>query len=370
METDHRIILGDARSMGDIGPEAVEFVVTSPPYPMIEMWDECFIRMNPAIGEVLAAMDGWGAFELMHEELDKVWHECFRVLRPGSLICVNIGDAVRTLGDNFQMFCNQARITLSMRRAGFVPLPDILWRKQTNAPNKFMGSGMLPVGAYVTYEHEYILIFRKGGKRAFTGAEERANRRRSAFFWEERNRWFSDVWMDLKGTQQEMGDQAARKRSAAYPFELAYRLILMHSVYGDTVLDPFLGTGTTGRAAIAAARNSVGCEWDATLMPVIGNNMSALRPALDRVLLRLSEHRAFMNERADNGSAAAHASALYGFPVVSAQERDIELYVPRRVTKSGAAFRAEHELARGDLPSATYGAPEQDALPLFAHTDP
>ena len=129
-----------------------------------------------------------------------------------------------------------------MARAGFTSLPDILWRKPTNAPNKFMGSGMLPAGAYVTYEHEYILIFRKGGKRAFDRPPRRRQlRRRSAYFWEERNVWFSDVWTDLTGDAPGSRRRETRARSAAFPFELPYRLIQMFSVYGDTVLDPFAG---------------------------------------------------------------------------------------------------------------------------------
>src|SRR5690606_1592163 len=138
-------------------------------------------------------------------------------------------------------------------RLGFANMPNILWRKQTNAPNKFMGSGMLPAGAYVTLEHEWILVFRKAGKRTFRSEAEKKLRRESAFFWEERNTWFSDLW-DLKGVKQKITNSGSRDRSAAYPFELPYRLINMYSVKGDIVLDPFLGTGTTALAAMATER--------------------------------------------------------------------------------------------------------------------
>ncbi len=114
----------------------------------------------------------------------------------------------------------------------------------------------------MTYEHEYVLLFRKGLKRSFGSDREKQNRRASAFFWEERNKWFSDVWMDLVGTVQGLNDRETRSRSAAFPFELAFRLICMHSVYGDTVLDPFLGTGTSLAGAIAAGRNGIGVEID------------------------------------------------------------------------------------------------------------
>ena len=142
--------------------------------------------------------------------LTRVWREVHRVLADGGIACINIGDATRTLGDRFALYPNHARILVRLVELGFVPLPVILWRKQTNAPNKFMGSGMLPPGAYVTLEHEYILIVRKGGKRGFLSEEGKGLRRESAFFWEERNRWFSDVWSDLKGTVQGLSDRKVR----------------------------------------------------------------------------------------------------------------------------------------------------------------
>ena len=88
-----------------------------------------------------------------------------------------------TFDGNFCLFSNHSRILSFLSKLGFTFLPDILWRKETNAPNKFMGSGMLPVSAYVTYEHEYILIVRKGKKRDFTALDEKKLRKESAFFW-------------------------------------------------------------------------------------------------------------------------------------------------------------------------------------------
>ena len=108
----------------------------------------------------------------MHCLLDTVWRECARVVRPGGFVCVNIGDATRKVGDNFRLYTNHSRVTLTLESAGLQSLPLVLWRKQTTAPNKFMGSDMLPSGAYVTLEHEYILVFRKGDKRVFAGASQ------------------------------------------------------------------------------------------------------------------------------------------------------------------------------------------------------
>ncbi len=109
--------------------------------------------------------DGNMAFELMHKELDKVWKEVYRFSRSGGIACINIGDATRKVNSSFKLYPNHARILQHCTNLGFHILPAILWRKQANAPNKFMGSGMLPVGAHVTLEHEHILILRKDDKK-------------------------------------------------------------------------------------------------------------------------------------------------------------------------------------------------------------
>lgn len=328
MQTEHQVHPGDARELGFLAPESVDLVVTSPPYPMVAMWDELFGQLSPAAGEALAAADGPRAFEAMHVELDRVWTGLRRALRPGGIAAINIGDATRTLGGEFALYSNHARILTAAARLGFTVLPDILWRKPTNAPNKFMGSGMLPAGAYVTYEHEYILILRKGGKRAFSTESERARRRRSAFFWEERNQWFSDLWSELPGTQQAL--RAGRDRSAAFPFALAWRLIHMFSVQGDRVLDPFLGTGTTLVAAMCAGRHGLGVERDLSLLPIIETATRNV-PALgnDAVDARLSAHMAFVRARQDAGKTLEHQCEFYSTPVITNQET--ELVMPRPV---------------------------------------
>ena len=259
MQTSHHIVVDDSRELSHVATDEVELVVTSPPYPMIEMWDGLFDELNPEIGAALDAGDGRTAFDLMHAELEAVWSELRRVLVDGGILCINVGDATRTVADSFRVYPNHARVTESLEALGFEPLPDILWRKPTNSAAKFMGSGMLPPNAYATLEHEYILIFRNGTTaRTFPPGSER--RYESAYFWEERNEWFSDVWTDIRGTLQSLDNGELRDRSAAYPFEVPYRLINMYSVYGDTVLDPFWGTGTTSLAAMIAGRNSIGYE--------------------------------------------------------------------------------------------------------------
>ncbi|MBN1422919.1 site-specific DNA-methyltransferase [Candidatus Fermentibacteria bacterium] len=336
MITTHRIYHGDATQMAAIGDGSIDLVVTSPPYPMIAMWDQVFAVGDPRIGHVLAVGDGSTAFALMHGCLDAVWAETFRVLRPGGIACINIGDATRTMQGDFRLYPNHARVLSALMAVGFTPLPDILWRKQTNSPTKFMGSGVLPAGAYVTLEHEYILIVRKGPKRVFVSPEDRRRRRESSFFWEERNHWFSDVWMDVKGTTQNLADREARQRSAAYPLEIPYRLISMFSVKGDVVLDPFLGTGTTSIAALTAARNSIGYELDEALCRIGEASILASAPqARACVEGRVRAHLDFVSNRTSAGKQFRHRNRHYGFAVVAESESDLVLDLPSSVSRAG-----------------------------------
>lgn len=298
METSHKLLFSPAQDMSALPDGSVDLVVTSPPYPMIEMWDTIMAAQNDAIGDALREEKPATAFELMHRELDKVWDECHRTLRNGGFLCINIGDATRTCNDRFRLYNNHARIAQYCTHIGLDELPCILWRKPTNAPNKFMGSGMMPNGAYVTLEHEYILIFRKGNKRVYKKEEDKSIRRDSAFFWEERNSWFSDIW-EFRGTKQSMSRSDTRQRNASFPLELPYRLINMYSQKGDTVLDPFMGLGTTMKAAILSGRNSIGFEIDEGLKDIIRSNIRQANISdLNRYITeRYNRHLAFVEDR-------------------------------------------------------------------------
>ena len=167
--TTHQILTMNSNCMQGIKDKSVDLIVTSPPYPMIEMWDQVFSDQDPSIYEDLNAGNGISAFHKMHSILNSVWEECNRVLSDNGFVCINVGDATRTIDGEFQLYSNHTQIINKFLEMGYSVLPDIHWRKQSNAPNKFMGSGMYPAGAYVTYEHEYILVFRKGRKRVFKG---------------------------------------------------------------------------------------------------------------------------------------------------------------------------------------------------------
>jgi DNA modification methylase len=320
MHTTHDLIFENAQNMKTVEDNSISLVVTSCVYPIIELWDTLFMELNPEIETALSNKKGSIAFELMHKELDKIWNEVHRVLIPGGIACINIGDAVRTIGNNFQLYPNHMRISNHFLNLGFNNLPSILWKKPTNAPNKFMGSGMLPPGAYVTLEHEHILIFRKGGKREFKTEVEKQIRRESAYFWEERNKWFSDTW-DLKGVGQNLKNTSSRERSAAFPFELAYRLINMFSVFNDTVLDPFLGTGTTMVAAMVSGRNSIGIEIDPNFKETIFEKVKGvIKLSENRIKDRITDHQNFVKNREALVGELKYLNEYYKFPVMTKQE--------------------------------------------------
>ncbi|MFP3960680.1 MAG: DNA-methyltransferase [Spirochaetaceae bacterium] len=357
MTTKQEIRFGSAAaSMRQLPDDSVDLVLTSPPYPMIEMWDESFAASAPEVAGALERGEGDTAFALMHEILDDVWRECRRVLRPGGFLCVNIGDATRTLDGNFRLYSNQARISRFCESLGFQSLPPVIWRKQTNAPNKFMGSGMLPSGAYVTLEHEYILILRRGAKRSFT-AEEAARRRKSAFFWEERNAWFSDVW-DFKGARQVLPGNEERARSGAFPLELAHRVVNMYSLQGDLVLDPFLGTGTTAAACLLNARSSLGMERAGRLASVIEETLVRAAETANRLVAeRIAAHRAFIRDYEERrGTLPAHTNEPHGFPVVTSQETRLVLPALERLSRVDGRDRPETMVFE-----ATHSPAPQDA---------
>ena len=321
--TTHKLLIQDARIIVPLPDAYVRLVVTSPPYPMIKMWDDIYARQNKRIRRALATEKGNHAFELMHGVLDRVWKEVDRTLAPGGICCINIGDATRTIGGHFSLYPNHQRVQQQFLKLGYQCLPSVLWRKVTNAPNKFMGSGMMPPSAYVTLEHEWILIFRKNGRRRFESDEEQLNRQASAYFWEERNVWFSDLWQ-LPGTAQQLNLSGRRSRSAAFPFELPYRLINMYSVKGDTVLDPFLGTGTTMFAAMVSERNSIGIEIDENLRNLFISQISTEKVlALNQYAShRLKQHEQFVRnfERPIN-----HFNTNHNVAVVTRQETQLRL---------------------------------------------
>lgn len=325
MKTTHRLFNRNANDLNPIPDKSIHLIVTSPPYPMVEMWDQSFLQQDHSISDDFLHNKYHSAFEKMHRILDTVWKECDRVLIDNGFICINIGDATRSAGGDFHLFPNHTRIiNFFTQIGGYCVLPDIHWRKRSNAPNKFMGSGMYPAGAYVTYEHEYILIFRKGGKRIFEN-EKKMGRRESAYFWEERNTWFSDLW-DVRGIPQKIHNKANRHRSAAYPFEIPYRLINMYSIKNDTVLDPFCGLGTTLLACMATQRNSIGVELDDSIYELAKKSLMVPCTELNQLIdQRIAYHKAFIDSLSKDKKNRCYRNRHHDFLVKTRQETDLSL---------------------------------------------
>lgn len=297
-QTQHQVHFRNAKhALQNLEDGSVHLIVTSPPYPMVKMWDECFSKQSTSYRLALDEDDGRGMWHAAHYVLQTVWDACVRALCPGGYLCINIGDGLRRIGDRFEFYSNAGPIDQYLEAVwDLTPHPPIVWRKPSNSPTKFLGAGMLPAGSYVTMEHEHILIFRKGPKRLFKTKAEQERRRFSALFWEERNEYFSDLWKvpgRLQAAQREGG-----RRTAAFPVAIPERLISMFSLYGDIVVDPFAGTGTTMRAAMGLGRNSVSVECDAGVFnqPDLGDAHGVGHERLERHRRWLIDHQGLPKE--------------------------------------------------------------------------
>ncbi len=292
-QTHHTIVIGNSQQMPEITDASIHLMVTSPPYPMIQMWDKQFCELNPKVAELWKKLEAEQKeetvnqiYDAMHLDLAKVWSETYRVLIDGGIACINIGDATRRINGKFRLFPNHSRIIEHCERLGFTTLPYILWKKPTTKPmykgkGAFLGSGFLPPNAYVTLDCEFILIFRKGKLRHFPPHDP--CRYESKLTKKQRDEWFSQIWQ-VTGTRQTA--DALERRTAAYPDEIADRLIKMFSIKGDIVLDPFLGSGTTFKAAVQNDRNSIGYELDSNLFPVIERKVKSASAGLGELTVQ------------------------------------------------------------------------------------
>lgn len=247
--TRHELILGDARLMRELASESLHLVVTSPPYWTLKTYRD-------SEGQLGHLVD----YEVFLEELDRVWRRCFDVLVPGGrLICV-VGDVCLSRRENngrHTVVPLHASIQERCRRIGFDNLAPIIWHKIANAVyeveggSSFLGKPYEP-NAVIKNDIEFILMQRKpGGYRT----PSVATRTLSLISEDNHRRWFQQIWSGLTGA-------STKRHPAPFPVALAERLIRMFSFVGDTVLDPFLGTGSTTIAAAQSARNSIGYEID------------------------------------------------------------------------------------------------------------
>lgn len=257
-QTLHTIFQGDAREMAEVPDESVHLVVTSPPY-----FDLIDYENSTGSDDQLGNLRD---YERFLAELRKVWERCYRALAPGGRLCVVVGDVCvsrKQAGRHFVIPLH-ADIARECVEIGFDYLTPIYWSKIANMATevgggaRFLGKPYEP-NAIIKNDVEYVLLLRKPGRYR---RPTKAQRALSLIDPEDHRRWFRSVWTDIRGENRKAG------HPAPYPSELAKRLIEMFSFVGDTVLDPFWGTGTTTHAAIRAGRSSIGYEIEESYVEI------------------------------------------------------------------------------------------------------
>lgn len=250
--TTHTIINGDSRQMSELGDESVHLIVTSPPY-----WQLKDYGTENQIGF-------HDDYETYINHLNLTWQECFRVLHKGCRLCINIGDqfARSTYYGRYKIIPIHSEIIKFCEIIGFDFMGQIIWQKtttmNTSGGASIMGSYPHPRNGIVKLDFEYILLFKKQGNAPKPDNRQKEN---SAMTNEEWNTYFNGHWY-FPGAKQE-------KHLAMFPEELPHRLIRMFSFPGETVLDPFMGSGTTALAARKLNRNSIGYEINPDFIPII-----------------------------------------------------------------------------------------------------
>lgn len=243
---EHTIIRGDARQMSEVADESVHLIITSPPY-----WQLKDYGTTPDEGQI-----GFhDSYEDYVNNLNHVWMECNRALQPGCRLCINVGDqfARSVYYGRYKVIPIRTEIIRFCETIGLDYMGAIIWQKVTTTNTTggaaVMGSFPYPRNGIVKIDYEFILLFKKLGKLPKVTREQKEASRLTTEEW---NRYFAGHW-DFPGEKQ-------ANHMAAFPLELPYRLIRMFSFVGETVLDPFLGSGTTTLAAMKADRNSIGYE--------------------------------------------------------------------------------------------------------------
>ena len=252
LETKHKIVIGDSRVMEEVPDESVHLVVTSPPYWQLKDYGN---------GSQIGFDDNYQDYI---NNLNLVWNECLRVLHTGCRLCVNIGDqfARSVYYGRYKVIPIRTEIIKFCETVGFDHMGAIIWQKVTTTNTTggatVMGSYPFPRNGILKIDYEFILVFKKPGKAPQVGKEIKQQSRMTPEEW---NEYFSGHW-NFPGEKQD-------KHLAMFPEELPRRLIKMFTFAGDTVLDPFLGSGTTTVAAMNQNRNSIGYEVNEEFLPVI-----------------------------------------------------------------------------------------------------
>lgn len=281
--TIHDVYQADARGLPFVSTESVHLVCTSPPYGSLKEYPD-----HPdQLGNI-------ASYEKFLDEMDSVWAECLRILVPGGRVACVVGDVCisRRKGGRHHVLPLSADLQVRARKLGFDNLTPIRWQKVANIrleasrSARYLGKPNLPNGV-VKNDIEHILFFRKpGGYRKPTVSMER----QSFISTDEYARWFSPVWTDITG-------QLRRNHPAPYPLEVPARLIRMFSFAGDTVVDPFAGTGTTAVAAIRYGRNSKSVEVEPRYIDLIDARLAEFRDVVSVKIHRRSQEVGDLDER-------------------------------------------------------------------------
>ena len=267
--TRHQVVEADARSFSFIPTQSAHLVCTSPPYASLIQYPDC----DGQLGNI-------ASYEMFLDELDKVLAESLRVLVPGGRVACVVGDVCipRRRGGRHYVLPLSADLQVRARALGFDNLTPIRWQKVANIrleasrSARYLGKPNLPNGI-VKNDLEHILFFRKpGGYRKPTEDMERL----SWIDTEDYMKWFKPVWTDVTG-------QYRRDHPAPFPLDVPRRLIRMFSFVGDTVVDPFAGTGTTALAAMETGRNSISIEIEPSYVELISRRLSAESSLTGRV---------------------------------------------------------------------------------------
>jgi len=261
--TMHRIIIGDSRRMLEVADESIQLIITSPPY-----WQLKDYGNSSQIG-----FDD--TYEDYINNLNLVWNECYRALENGCRLCINIGDqfARSVYYGRYKVIPIRTEIIKFCETVGFDYMGAIIWQKVTTCNTTggatIMGSFPYPRNGILKIDYEFILIFKKQGN---SPAVSETIKEKSKMTVEEWNKYFAGHW-NIPGEKQD-------KHLAVFPEEIPHRLIKMFTFVGDTVLDPFLGSGTTSLAARKLGRNSVGYEVNQDFMPVIEEKLGIRQKTL------------------------------------------------------------------------------------------
>ncbi|MDR0881518.1 MAG: site-specific DNA-methyltransferase [Candidatus Adiutrix sp.] len=248
----HKIFIGDNRDMAELADQSVHLIVTSPPYWQLKDYGH-------------ARQTGFDDdYETYINHLNLTWRECCRVLHDGCRLCVNVGDqfARAAYYGRYKIIPIHSEIIRFCEVLGFDFMGQIIWQKtttmNTSGGANIMGSFPYPRNGIIKLDFEYILLFKKPGEAPRPTPEQKRLARLTTEQW---NTYFSGHWY-FPGAKQE-------GHLAMFPEELPRRLIQMFSFPGETVLDPFAGSGTTTKAAETLGRSSVGYEINADYLPVI-----------------------------------------------------------------------------------------------------